>query len=189
MPRARCARPPSGVEEQRAPLDLVDRRGHAGGVMTSSMSDTSKLLTPISRARPGSRASTNARHMSMLPNPLPGQWISHRSTWSVPSSSRLWRRVSSSRPARSGRALGRDEDVLARHPAVARARGRPRPRCRRPSLCPGAGSRPRARRGGAHRVVALDLPGAEAQQRHGAVSQPDGVVGDLRAEESAMTPR
>jgi hypothetical protein len=49
----------------------------------------------MARASFSSLASTKARQMSTSASLPPGQWISHRSTWSVPSWSRLVRSVSS----------------------------------------------------------------------------------------------
>ncbi|CPU65954.1 Uncharacterised protein [Mycobacteroides abscessus] len=63
------------------------------------------MLTPIERTLPSSRSSTNRSHTHGDASPAGGQWMSHRSTWSVPRSRSDASSVSRSRPAASGGSL------------------------------------------------------------------------------------
>ncbi len=110
----------------------------AGASADPSSIAASKLLTPMSRASPCSRAWTNpsrCRRRTAVAGPVDQPQVDVVG----PSRSRLC----SACPARPGlvrRALGGHEDVLAGTPLSASA-FRPRPRCRRPWPCRGGGSR------------------------------------------------
>ena len=98
----------------------------------------------MSRACPADCAATKLSQTRTLSS-VAGACTSQRSTWSVPSASRLCCQDGALVAAAPRVVLGRHEHLVARPRRSRRSRGRPRPRCGTSSRCRGAGTRPRAR--------------------------------------------
>ena len=128
---------------ERAQLDLVDRRRRFGGGVDPVSSRASKLLTPIARVRPRSSARSIPGHAQLAPALRVVDEVEVERIEAEPLQAALGLGDGVA-PARIE--LGGHEDLVARDPALAAARGRRWPRCRRPARCRRVGSRPRALR-------------------------------------------